>query len=259
MIIERKDFVRYNPINNKVSMTSIPTNYNYANDRVRYKYLEKMDVSPEFPNKRVEANVKKFMLRRNRLSRETNTADKIQAATGAIIGTVVPLLFMMKKQGVKNPFKLEYGLKEMLVLSGAPIVGGVSVGMLGNDNKTNLNKSKEGVFQFLNAAIPTWLAAAVLKWCDGTKGMKNGFAKFSAIAATILIGMHGAASLSNIICDPKDKHPDRKLTLLDSLANIDDLFGILVLAKVPIVGRLHLDKILPAIYAFCGYRAGKSN
>ena len=240
-------------------MTSIPTNYNYANDRVRYKYLERMDVSPEFPNKRVEANVKKFMLRRNRLTRETKTADKIQAATGAIIGTIIPMLFMMKKQGVKNPLKLEYGLKEMLVLSGASIVGGVTVGMLGNDNKTNLNKSKEGVFQFLNAAIPTWLAAATLKWCENTESMNNGFAKFASIAATILIGMHGAASLSNIVCDPKDKHPDRKLTLLDSLANIDDLFGVLVLAKVPIVGRLHLDKILPAIYAFCGYRAGKSN
>ena len=166
---------------------------------------------------------------------------------------------MIKKQGLKNPFKLEYGLKEMLVLSGAPIVGGVSLGMIGNDKQTNLNKSREGVFQFLNAAIPTWLAAATLKWCEHTNGMKSGLAKFTAIASTILIGMHGAASLSNIICDPSDKHPDRKLTLLDSLANIDDLFGVLVLAKVPIVSKLHLDKALPAIYSFCGYRAGKSN
>jgi hypothetical protein len=71
--------------------------------------------------------------------------------------------------------------------------------------------------------------------------------------------MHGAASLSNIICDPKDKHPDRKLSLLDSIANIDDLFGVLVLAKFPIVEKLHLDKLLPVIYTFCGYRAGKSN
>ena len=103
-------------------MTSIPTNYNYnynyANDRVKFKYLERMDVSPEFPNKRVQSSVKKFMLRRNRLSRESKTIDKIQAAAGAIIGTVIPMLFMMKKQGVKNPLKLEYALKDMLILSG---------------------------------------------------------------------------------------------------------------------------------------------
>ena len=78
-------------------------------------------------------------------------------------------------------------------------------------------------------------------------------------AATILVGMQGAASISNIICDPKDERPDRKLTLLDSLANIDDLVGVLVLAKFPIIKTLHIDKLLPAIYAFCGYRAGKSN
>jgi hypothetical protein len=43
------------------------------------------------------------------------------------------------------------------------------------------------------------------------------------------------------------------------LANIDDLIGVLVLAKFPIAEKLHIDKFLPAIYAFCGYRAGKSN
>lgn len=240
-------------------MTSIPTNYNYANDRIKYRYLEKMDVSPEVPNKRVQKSVEKFMLRRNRLSRESKTIDKIQAAAGAIIGTVIPMLLMMKKQGVKNPLKLEYALKDMLILSGAPIVGGVSVGMIGNDAQTNLNKSKEGVFQFLNAAIPTWLAGATLRWCETTKGLNNNWAKLGSIAATILIGMHGAASLSNIICDPKDEHPDRKLSLLDSIANVDDLVGVLVLAKFPIIGKLHIDKLLPAIYAFCGYRAGKSN
>jgi hypothetical protein len=166
---------------------------------------------------------------------------------------------MMKRQGIKNPLKLEYGLKEMLILSATSIMGGVSVGMINNDVHSNWNKSREGVFQFMNAAIPTWLAAATLKWCETTPKMNNPLAKIISTAATILVGMQGAASVSNIICDPKDERPDRKLTFLDSLANIDDLVGVLVLAKVPIVKKLNLDKLLPAIYAFCGYRAGKSN
>ena len=241
-------------------MTRIPTTtYNFNNDVVKFRYLEKVDVSPDVPDKEVQAAADKFILRRNRLSRKATNSDKLQAAAGAIIGTAIPLLMMMKHQKLKNPLKLEYGLKEMIVLSACPIMGGVGVGMMGNDAQTNLNKSKEGVFQFLNAAIPTWLAAATLKWCETTKGLNNAGAKFVSIAATILIGMHGAAALSNIICDPKDKAPDRKLSLLDSIANIDDLVGVLVLAKVPIVSKLYLDKLLPAIYAFCGYRAGKSN
>lgn len=241
-------------------MTRIPTTtYNYNNDAVRFRYLEKVDISPEVPDKQIQATANSFMLRRNRLSRKATIDDKMQAGLGALVGMAIPMVAMMKHQKVKNPFKLKYGLKEMLVLSGTPIVGGVALGMIGNDAQTNWNKSKEGVFQFLNAAIPTWLAGATLRWCETTKGLNNVGAKLASIAATILIGMYGAAALSNIICDPKDKYPDRKLSMLDSLANIDDLVGVLVLAKFPIVDKLHLEKLLPLIYTFCGYRAGKSN
>ncbi len=75
----------------------------------------------------------------------------------------------------------------------------------------------------------------------------------------VLVGMYGAVSISNVICDPLDKLPDRKLTLLDCLVNVDDALGVLVLTKFPFVGKLHLEKLLPFIYAYCGYRAGKSN
>ena len=71
--------------------------------------------------------------------------------------------------------------------------------------------------------------------------------------------MHLAAKLSNKINDPQDKVPDRKLTFKDSIANIDDALGVLILAKVPIAEKLHIDKTLPAIYSWCGYRAGISN
>jgi hypothetical protein len=242
-------------------MTSIPTtySYNYNNDINRFKYLEKVDKTPEVHDKSIKIAVQQHMLRRNRLSRKETQSDKLQALAGSLIGTGITLFTMMKKQKVKNPFKLEYGLKEMLVLSATPILGGVAVGMIGNDKETNSAKAREGIFQFLNAAIPTWLAGATLSWCKTTKELNNIPGKLITTGATILIGMHGAASLSNIICDPKDKHPDRKLTLLDSLANIDDLFGVLILAKIPLIDKLHLDKVLPFIYTYCGYRAGKSN
>ena len=242
-------------------MTSIPTtySYNYNNDTNRFKYLERIDRTPEFHDSSVKDVAHKYVLRRSRQSRQASNTDKIQALVGAALGTALTLVAMMKKQRVKNPFKLEYELKDMLILSATPILGGVSLGMVGNDAKTNLAKSREGVFQFLNAAIPTWLAGATLKWCETTKGLNNVPAKLASIAATILIGMHGAASLSNVICDPQDKHQDRKLTLLDSIANIDDMIGVLVLAKFPLLKNLYLEKLLPFIYTFCGYRAGKSN
>lgn len=207
----------------------------------------------------ISKNNPNYYLRRNRQSRKSTTSDKLKSACGALIGTAIPMAIMMKKQGVKNPFKLKYELKDMIILSGAPIIGGVGIGMIGDDKKTNRAKLDEGVFQFLNAAVPTWITGSTLCLCENSKKFNKLPAKIFSMIAGMLIGMHGAAALSNIICDPKDKSPDRKLTLKDSIANIDDLVGVLVLSKFPLVGKLHIEKALPIIYAYCGYKAGKSN
>lgn len=239
-------------------MNNIPT-YSFYNNINKYKYLERIDKSPEYPDINVQDAADTYILRRNRSLKAESGKDKFQAGIGSAIGTILPLIFMMKKQKIKNPFKLEYGLKDMLILSGSPIVGGVALGMIGNNAETNWGKSREGVFQFLNAAIPTWLAGASLVFCETKKSMNNLPAKMISITIAILTGMLGAAELSNKICDPQDKHPDRKVSLKDSLANIDDLVGVLVLAKFPLIEKLHLEKLLPFIYSYCGYRAGKSN
>lgn len=239
-------------------MTRIPT-YNYNNDIVKYKYLEKVDKSPEYPDIAVQASAYRFISHRNHSSHNESFSDKVKAGIGSVIGTIIPIGIMMKQRGIKSPLKLNYGLKEMLILSASSIMGGLGISMLGNDSQTNLNKSKEGIFQFFNAAIPTWLSATTLRWCETTKGLNNNPMKIISTLGAIIIGMYGSASVSNLICDPKDKHPDRKLTIIDSLANIDDLIGILVLAKVPIAEKLHIDKLLPLVYTYCGYRAGKTN
>lgn len=210
-------------------------------------------------NKITQTQTNTYFLRRDRLHRKTSTSDKLKAAIGSIAGIAIPMTIMMKKQGIKNPNKLKYELKDMLILSATPIIGGVSAGMIGNDRKTNYSKSREGVFQILNAAIPTWLTGATIRLCETTPKANNIPTKIISIIGSLLIGMHGAASVSNLICDPKDKYPDRKLNLKDSLANLDDMLGVLVLAKFPCADKLHLEKLLPFIYSYCGYRAGKSN
>ena len=125
--------------------------------------------------------------------------------------------------------------------------------------ENNKNKLKEGIFQFLNASVPAWVVGGGLKLCEASKNFNNIPGKIMAMAGGLLIGMYGAASLSNLICDPYDKVPDRKLTLLDCIANVDDALGVLVLAKFPCADKLHLERTLPFVYSYCGYRAGKSN
>ena len=122
------------------------------------------------------------------------------------------------------------------------------------DKKRKIN---EGVFQFLNATVPTALVGGAMKLIeDNTKYQNSRAVKAAAIVISLIAGMPLAAFLANIINDPKDKEPDRKLTLKDSIVNMDDALGALVVAKIPVGG---LDKLLPAIFAWCGYRAGQSN
>lgn len=237
-------------------MNTIPSFRNY---NTKYVYLEKVDVTPEYRDEKVKADANKYLLRRSRAEYKATFSDQTKAGIGALAGAAFPIVHMMKKQGVKNPLKVKYGLSEMILVSATTVLASVLAAMPGNDAKTNRRKAEEGVFQFCNAAIPTWLAASALKLCETSKKYNNAAAKILSTAGAILVGMMGAAEVSNLICDPHDKNPDRKLTLKDTIANLDDLFGVLILAKVPFVDKLHLEKALPFIYAYCGYRAGKTN
>ena len=182
----------------------------------------------------------------------------IKSAVGATIGTAIPLMLMMKQRKIKNPLKMEYGLQDMLILSATSVGGGVAAGMIGEDKTTKRNKLKEGVFQFLNASVPTVIVGGLIKLCESSKKVNNIPCKIGAIAFGLLFGMLGAAEVSNLIFDPKDKEPDRKLTLRDGIINADDAIGALVLARFPIVDKLHVEKLLPVIYAYCGTRAGNT-
>ena len=236
-------------------MNTIPSFSNSS----KYIYLEKVDVTPDYRDAKIKADADKFILRRSRAEHKPTVPDQAKAALGALAGAAFPIVHMMKKQGVKNPLKVKYGLPQMILVSATTVIGSVLAAIPGNDRKTNIRKAEEGVFQFCNAAIPTWLAAAALKLCESSQKFNNAGGKILSTAGAILVGMMGAAEVSNLICDPYDKDPDRKLTLKDTIANLDDLFGVLILAKVPVVDKLHLEKALPFIYAYCGYRAGKTN
>ena len=190
-------------------------------------------------------------------SKET-TKPSVKSIIGAVGGTVIPLAIMMKQKQIKNPFKMEYGLQDMLVLSATSVGGGVAAGMIGEDKHTQKSQLKEGVFQFLNASIPTWIIGGVLKLPETSHKFNNAPTKIFSVIGGLVVGMFGAAHVSNLIFDPKDKEPDRKLTFKDCIVNADDVLGALVLAKFPLIEKLHLDKFLPAIYAYCGIRAGNA-
>lgn len=190
--------------------------------------------------------------------KKQNYKAKAKALAGATAGTLVSLAVIMKKQNIKNPLKINYGLKDMLIMSGASICSGTASGMIGENKETKHQKLREGVFQFLNSSLPTLCVAGILKILNKHKNLNNTFCKVTGVISGIGIGMIGAAKISNKILDPKDMHPDRKLKLKDCIASIDDAVGALTLAKFPFAQNIKLDKALPIIYTYCGFRAGNN-
>ena len=200
---------------------------------------------------RIEYDIKTYRYHRNG---ENDAQTNLKIAAGTLAGTLIPIAPIAKKQNV-NLFKIKYGVKEMLSASTSAIAGGVGAGMLFDKNTSKKKKLDEGVFQLMNATMPTAITALLFKIKFLQKPLGKAFATLLGLGS----GMFLAPKLSNKINDPKDKVPDRKLTIKDSVANIDDAVGVLVLAKVPLAQKLHVDKILPLIYGLCGYRAGSSN
>ncbi len=194
--------------------------------------------------------------KRNHRVEEPDKKTKALIATGSVVSTILPMIYSAKKHKT-NLLNIPYHLTEILTLSAASIGGGVLTGLAVDKKTSKKHKINEGVFQFMNATIPTMLVGGAMKLIeDNTKYKNSTPVKIAAIATGLIAGMPLAAWLSNIINDPKDKEPDRKLSLKDSIINMDDALGALVIAKVPVFG---LDKLLPAIFAWCGYRAGQSN
>ena len=190
--------------------------------------------------------------------RENERKESIRALTGALVGTAIPVFYFVQKQQ-KNFLRMEYGLKEIVGVSLGAILGGVAGGMIKADRFDKKQKINEGIFQFMNAAIPTAIVFALTKLTEKIKPLNNTYGKIGAIFTGLLAGMFGAAKLSNLICDPHDKVPDRKLTIKDSIANIDDAIGALAMTDIPAFKKLPVAPILPPIYVLCGYRAGESN
>ena len=141
----------------------------------------------------------------------------------------------MKTQKTKNPIKIDYKLKDILVLSTSSITGGMLGGMYKENNDVKKNKFKEGVFQLLNAVLPAISVAGMLKLCEKQKRLNCVPGKILAVAGGIVIGMFAAIKSANKIFDPHDIHPDRKIGPKDFIASADDAVGALALGKFPII------------------------
>ncbi len=205
-----------------------------------------------------------------------STAQKAAPLIGSIIGTILPIIILNKIQGKninKNILKTgnlvdklkeagEYfeidGVPKILSTAGGAIAGGLLGGCISDKNKENRKeKIKEAVFEMTNITVPTLFVAGGVKFMQSKK-LNKGIGKFAPVALGLGIGIPVAQKISNIISKKvfKDKGEERKFKPSDLLVHSDDLIEMLVLLKIPLAKKLHIDKILALIYAKCGYETG---
>ncbi len=195
---------------------------------------------------------------RNHQKQKNDSHLKYKVALGSMVGTAVPLVALAKKQKT-NIFNIKYNTMSMVLLSAGAILGGLATGVLAGKKEHRKQKINEGVFQFFNATIPTMMVAGIYSMIKKCEKLNNVPVKIIGAFAGLVGGMFLASELANRVNDPYDKVPDRKLTIKDAVANIDDAVGVLVVSKVPLTDKLPIEKVLPAVYGWCGYRAGMSN
>lgn len=191
--------------------------------------------------------------------KDITSKDKILAATGGILGVSIPLLTFMKMQKAPNIFKVKYKVQHMLTMAACGNIGGIMMSSIGEPKSDKIKKWKEGAFQMSLTSLPMLLVDGSIKLCEKSKNKKinNNLVKILASITGVAIGSNTAIFISNKLRSDKEaKKPKRELKLVDMIANLDDAVAICVLAKIPFADKIHIERALPFIYSFCGYRSG---
>lgn len=183
--------------------------------------------------------------------------EKAEIITGAAAGTLLPIVILAKKQ--KLPLlKLKYSEKEMFILSTGSITGWIAGGILADKGQNAKKKIKEGIFQFFNAVIPTLMIKPILKICEKIKLLNNCKTKAAMLLGGIFSGMLIGAEVSNKVNGNYTPEKKRNVKFIDSIANIDVIAGALIIAKMPFINKLGIEKMLPLPYIWTGYQSGKT-
>lgn len=224
-----------------------------------------MNITPKHTMTGFMANRKDITYGYINLERKQNapiltSKDKMAAALGAMSGVAISMIPLMKSQRIKNPLNLKYSVPEMLLMAAAGNVGGVLFSSLVDRGSNRTKKWKEAAFQMMLTSAPMLLVDGAVKLCEKSKKFNNNFVKILASGIGVAIGSSSALALSNKLRNDKEaKKAKRELKPIDMIANVDDLAAILVLAKIPFADKIHIERVLPLVYSFCGYRAGTAD
>lgn len=196
----------------------------------------------------------------------------LHSLIGALAGVVISSLILTKKQkphvkidSFKNFIRrmdLKYEMKEIICVGLSGVIGGLFGGLADKNEKNKLNKIQEASFQVFNISFPALAVGGLMKLCEKTPNLNKPLPKIALSAVGMFSGaflaVKVANKIDNKIFDKYNIDPDRKFKAKDFVVHIDDVFGTLALAKIPLADKLHINKILPAVFTWSGFHVGES-
>ena len=210
-------------------------------------------------------------------NKKQKNVKNLGIAAMSVASTVLPILMIRKYQGKtlskdalqKLPFKekakkvwdsfgIDYGFKEVMLVCMSPILGGVTGGVIFDKETNPKEKVKEGIHKVLAQAIPSVMVSG-LALLAGKAKVKTPIKEIASVGLGVGLGMPIANKVSNTLNKNVFKEKDyeeRKIKPTDYLMHTDDIVSAMVLARVPFVNKLQLDKVLGLIFAHEGFEAG---
>lgn len=194
------------------------------------------------------------------------------AAIGAIIGVIIPTLLFAKHQkpnlnlnslkGLKDAINIHYNLPEIFGVGMGGVIGGLAGGLTDRKERNKIEKLEEATYQTMNVCFPPLFVGSGMKLVDKYKSLNKPIIKIlipiAGIIAGINLAVFGANKADDMYFDKHLSDGERKFKKKDLIVHVDDLFGSLIMAKIPGIEKLHINKLLPAIFAWNGYHVGDS-
>ncbi len=158
-------------------------------------------------------------------------------------------------KNVKLDNRILNELLHLLAMAGGANVGSVLLSSIGKKPEQIKKKIHEAGFQVMNTTIPMLMVSAANAICNQTIGKSKPLVRIAASIVGMASGAMLATKITNATNEPTEK--ERKYTIKDSVANIDDVVATFSIGFEEQAEKLCLDtRLMPFIYAYCGMRAG---
>ena len=183
------------------------------------------------------------------------TVDRISCSSlvGASLGIGLGVLSLANGKGIRN---INYGNKEVTLISSMSIFGGLLGGVIGDKGSNIKAKVREANQQmFGNIIIPISIMALCNSLTKPLGTIARGIIAVASLFGGTVIGHRTMDKVNGKLFGNEKKY---NITANDFLCDVDDgLYAVSTITKNNLIHK-SVASVVPLTYIYMGYRTGKS-